>query len=386
MKNILFLLTGLLFFACAKHDGYVLNVEVSKAWDGKTAHLTTEDTDQSKVIDTAVIKNGKFRMKGKVEHPRMSRVTIYLNPNDLSQKEMIVSFDVVLENCEIRAICNPIGSESQFSISGSPLYELYNTHKNEALAMNARRKEVFRKYTDAYYKEGSTEKAYPLANEVSNRMQEIEEHDLNFVKENPSSMVSLFILHDFVIKSTEISRERMLAILETLSPELRATESGIALKRKIENRKMVVGDHFKEMELINIDGQPATISSMIKEGHHTMVEFWASWCVPCRGDIPYIRRAYKKYREKGFDVISISIDSDPAQWLKAVTEEKMEWSQLLDHNRYEHPDKSAYVAYGVTAVPTTFLLNDKGVVIAVDPRGAWLDLKLEEIFDETKKE
>lgn len=90
------------------------------------------------------------------------------------------------------------------------------------------------------------------------------------------------------------------------------------------------------------------VSDFIRPGHYTLVEIWASWCMPCRGEIPFVRRAYDRYHRKGFDVLYVSIDSDAGNWKQALGEEKMPWPQLLDTGR------TSFTTYETSAVPTIY--------------------------------
>ena len=108
-----------------------------------------------------------------------------------------------------------------------------------------------------------------------------------------------------------------------------------------------------------------------------MVEFWGSWGGPCRGEIPHLRHVYQEYKDKGFEIISISIDEKKTDWDKAMKEEKMVWKQLCDPNGFNGPVAQKY---NITGVPTCILLDKEGRIFKTEMRGAALDAVLQELY------
>ena len=134
------------------------------------------------------------------------------------------------------------------------------------------------------------------------------------------------------------------------------------------------GQPLPDLELPDAEGVVRRVSDFIRPGHYTLVEIWASWCMPCRGEIPFVRRAYDRYHRKGFDVLYVSIDSDAGNWKQALGEEKMPWPQLLDTGR------TSFTTYETSAVPTSILVDGEGRICRLNARGGWLDGVLEEIY------
>ena len=141
---------------------------------------------------------------------------------------------------------------------------------------------------------------------------------------------------------------------------------------------MAVGTKYSDIELVNPDGKKVKLSEYVPEGKYVMLEFWASWCGPCRGEIPHLREVYKEYKDKGFEIVSISIDRKDQDWKKAMKEENMVWTQLNDPGEFEGPVTQVY---NIMGVPTCILLDKEGHIFKTDMRGAQLDAVLEEIYD-----
>ena len=166
----------------------------------------------------------------------------------------------------------------------------------------------------------------------------------------------------------------MESLLGALTPQLRESAAGRYTAAGIQGKRIVEGQPLPDLELPDAEGIVRRVSDFIRPGHYTLVEIWASWCMPCRGEIPFVRRAYEKYHRKGFDVLYVSIDSDAANWKRALDEEKMPWPQLLDTGR------TSFSAYETTAVPTSILVDGEGRICRLNARGGWLDGALEEIY------
>ena len=144
---------------------------------------------------------------------------------------------------------------------------------------------------------------------------------------------------------------------------------------------LYVGDMLPDFDVLNVDLQTVKLSTLLKKGHYTLVELWASWCGPCRADIPHLKETYQRYHEKGFEMVSISIDDDMEAWQKAVKEEGMPWTQICGANGNGYK-KECMKLFGVNGVPSCVLIDKEGRVISTNARGGWLNEKLATLFKE----
>lgn len=146
-----------------------------------------------------------------------------------------------------------------------------------------------------------------------------------------------------------------------------------SLKRYYEGAKRTaVGVEAPGYTLPNINGEKMTLSS--KQGNIVLLDFWASWCAPCRKSIPHLKEMNERFKDKGLEIVSISIDKDSLAWRKAVKEEAMPWDQLLD-NKLDASNK-----YAIISIPQLYILDEQGVIIAKNVRDETLTKKLEELF------
>jgi thiol-disulfide isomerase/thioredoxin len=184
---------------------------------------------------------------------------------------------------------------------------------------------------------------------------------------SPTSILFLLLL----LSGCELARKEESQSKETTSPAVlvkQTEETGdIGLK---------IGQQAPDIILPDSSGNLKTLSSL--RGKIILVDFWASWCGPCRFENPNVVRLHQKYKDKGFDVLSVSLDQDKKAWLRAIEADGMEWNHVSDLKKWE---SSVVPLYNINAIPMTFLLDQKGVIVAKDLRGPDLEKKLASIIE-----
>ncbi|MCD0489860.1 AhpC/TSA family protein [Pedobacter sp. MC2016-14] len=200
-----------------------------------------------------------------------------------------------------------------------------------------------------------------------------------FVREHPSNAMSLELI-EMVLKYNRIATADSLMRMVEKTPA-----GGYAMGKKIRENlnvllRLKTGSMAPDFSQPDASGQSVNLMSL--RGKYVLVDFWASWCAPCRAENPHLLKAYNKYKDDNFTVLSVSLDKDKRLWLKAVKEDQLPWIQLSDLKGF---DNSAGKLYGITSVPSSFLIDPSGRIIALNLRGKALEEALEQEFNKKRK-
>lgn len=197
--------------------------------------------------------------------------------------------------------------------------------------------------------------------------------DDQYIEQHPKSIISLYALIDRAIIG---SYDEVITGYEKLGASLKALDEGKELGKRVQILKRKrVGQQVFDFTLNDINGNPVSISKF--KGQYVLIDFWASWCSPCRAENPNIVKAYNAYKAQKFNVIGITIDENLDKWRQAVKEDGTPWTQLAD---IKNSPQSVSEYYGIRGVPSSLLLDPTGKIIAIDVRGESLKKKLTELF------
>lgn len=196
-----------------------------------------------------------------------------------------------------------------------------------------------------------------------------------YISENPASLISLRLLYDLFYLQNAMDDTTYYPLFQSLSPAIRNTDAGkkIAAEAAV-SHNTALGNTAPLLYLPDVAQQ---ITPLYNDKEFTLVDFWASWCVPCRKENPGLLAVFDKYSAHGFSITSVSLDLNRAAWKQAIARDGMVWTQLNDFKSW---NGAAVQQYGIKTIPTNFLLDRKGNIIAKNLSPQTLDRKLQELL------
>lgn len=366
MRKIVFLLlTGLIVLAsCDKTDQYKVSGTVEGVSEGK-AVLQKIEAQGPAAIDTAEIVNGTFSFTGTVEYPELH--LIYIDGN-----QMPVAFFLENGNININVDMENI---QDAEVTGSEINKKFQEF-NDGVPSNDRAQSLQQEFMAAR-QGGDQEKMQELAAEYQAIMQEQQQYYRDFVMTNTDNVVGAFLAMNMAGSMELEELEELVASLKESNPghpyvlEIEKMLEPMQ-KQAAAEETIQVGKSAPDFTLADQDGNQVSLDSF--KGKYVFLDFWASWCKPCRNESPNMVKAYNEFGGENFEIVGVSLDKTAEPWLKAVEEDNMTWTLLHD------PSGDVANTYGVQSIPFTLLLDKEGVIIEKNLRGEQLQNKLEELL------
>ena len=330
----------------------------------------------NKVVDSADVVNGSFKFTGMLLFPENGYLVIDHKGTGITK---LGSEPDVLNFYLEKGIYYINGTDSAFTarVEGSKL-------NDDNAALNAQLKplegptERLIAEVKAAPEDKKNEPEFRKAMDARAKAIQLQQISIlkNFVMEHPESYVCITVLNEMGPHSNNPAE--LLKLFNGLSPDIKNSEPGKTLKQSIDKANVTgIGAIAPDFTQNDVDGKPVTLSSF--RGKYVLVDFWASWCGPCRQENPNLVKTYNKYKTKNFTVLGVSLDrpDGKADWLKAIKNDGLTWTQVSDLNYWSN---HAAVLYFIGQIPSNFLLDPNGKIIARDLRGEDLDNKLAELF------
>jgi thiol-disulfide isomerase/thioredoxin len=377
--QIIFIISIVLLFSCKPSTSnsdveYEVIVKADGVYDGLRAYLLKTENGRNKTAtDTAIVFNGAFRFKGNIKGAEMRTLTI-----DGVRGQTSFFIEPGLINVKIY----------KDSIHTSKVEGTYNNS-------------VFNDYKDKYQEK--IEAVETIKTEFLNSKQDVEvlkklqttgdslrsqlkNFGYEFIETNNNSDFSLYIL-DGLTSQKGFDLELADSAFKTIETSIKTKNESNQLisnriKQKIESSpnkgKIKIGMQAPDFSAPNPEGKQVTLSDI--KGKVTIVDFWASWCKPCRIENPNLVKLYDKYHSKGLEIISVSLErgNQKGFWIEAIKKDQLRWYNVSNLKFWQDPIAQTY---SVNSIPATFILDENGVLIAERLRGAELEAKIKNLLE-----
>ncbi|MEO5941848.1 MAG: TlpA disulfide reductase family protein [Ferruginibacter sp.] len=319
-------------------DGFTINGTITGYPDNTTVNLLNPNTG-AKEFSSVIIKN-KFRLTGKTAFPDFKVIQVN---NELRY------ITLFLDNSNITLSSNK-DSISNATVTGSKSQDDFEAYSN-----------AIRPYERMLNQQGNYEATF-----LGQAVAVLE----NFVKEHPSSFISpLAIYRENQLTS---NGKKMEELYNSLSDSVKISPIATFIAQQItEFKKSGIGQPLADFSQADTSGNMITLSSL--KGQYVLVDFWASWCGPCRAENPNVVRMYNKFKDKKFTVLGVSLDKTKQAWVSAINADALTWAHVSDLQGWGN---SVAQQFQIQSIPQNFLLDPNGNVIARNLRGAALEYKL----------
>ena len=363
---VLILCMAFAVFSCVEGQGYVITGEVKGA-DGKTVLLKQFRNLQPVEVSTATVQAGKFTLKGDAPHPEFCMLYV--------DNQGPVQFFVENANIRISIDMQNIG---QAKVTGSKENEIFMEFLNELEKYGQQQK----KLQDSYIALSSSSVATPDAvMNIRTQMEKLNADRTNymvsFAQKYPGKIATAFIVSTSLMQVLDGTQLEQAA--NGFDAKTDESQWVKMLKDQVASQKRsAIGQMFSDITQKTPDDKPISISDYAGKGKYVLLDFWAAWCQPCRMANPRVVELYKRYKDKGFEIVGISLDQNKDAWLKAIKDDNLAWPQMSDLKYWQ---SAAAKLYSVNSIPHTVLLDRDGKIIA---KGLYVDElaeKLAELFD-----
>ncbi|MCD0487806.1 AhpC/TSA family protein [Pedobacter sp. MC2016-14] len=370
-KAIIALMATIPCFAAAQQQ-YTINGTVANVKLPAIAFVAYKENDKMQFDSAVVQPNGKFVLKGTVSRPMKAVVMLGQNGKHVNTGPSQDKMDVYLESGN--TIISTPDSLFRAKLDGTPL----NKIQQELVSLLAPfKKTELQLFADFKKAQGNMEEQLRLEDQFQTMRKSRIKVQEDFIKSHSTSLVSINLLQSSF--NPDQDSEKAAALFNSLSPTLRATAEGKIYSGLIDKANaLTVGHIAPDFTLKNTKDEDVSLTSF--RGRYVLVDFWASWCGPCRRENPNVVKAYEKYKAKNFTILGVSLDTgDDAKekWMEAINKDGLVWEQVSDLRGW---DNYAARLYHIEAIPANFLLDPTGNIIGKNLYGKELEAKLEAIL------
>jgi peroxiredoxin len=361
MKKLIYVLLGVvLMTACETKQKAVVKGTLKNFGNGEIYFVKSGD---EKNIDTVKVNNDAFEYSTELTEP-----TVYMVNFGPEQQPGFL----ILENGNT-SLSYEMGNMTSLEVKGGKEQDVYNRFLSEC-------RPIFQQMDSignvAMAHEEDAELLAKLQQYFYTLDEQLKGKQLSFIQNNKQHYATAFIAVNYLNEKMDKNVTDVDNLYNLFDEKIKSSYYGTKLREMANQMKGTSpGQPAPDFTLNDPSGKPVSLSSF--KGKITLLDFWASWCGPCRGENPNVVAAYQKYHNKGFDILAVSLDEEKEAWLKAIEKDRLTWTHVSDLKGWA---SSAAALYGIQSIPANYLLDKEGKIIAKDLRGEALEAKLAELF------
>lgn len=362
MKRMIYALAvaSMAMAGCSNPNGYQIKGTVEGAADGDTVYILRMEKRHFIPQDTAIIKNEEFTFKG-VQDSTVNLLISY------AKGDKQFATDFFLENAPIRI---QLGEES--TVSGTAINETYQTFKTKLAAIQTELQNIYNAMRQDSLQEEERE---AMLEAMDAKDKEMLATLKTYIKDNIGNAVGLHLLSQYYynLEYPEIEE-----LIKDIPASSQSHPFIVQITKVIDKSKATaIGQKFVDFEMPDLEGKTVKLSDFIAQNKYTLVDFWASWCGPCRQEMPNLVDAYAKYKDKGLGIVGVSLDNNAESWKSMVKQLNITWPQMSDLQGWQSMGADIYA---VRSIPHTVLIAQDGTIIDKNLREKALQDKLAELF------
>lgn len=369
MRKILAILAlTVVTFSCQKDKGYEITGTAKDVPDGTTVYVSELNNNRPERVDSTKIKNGEFELDLKdKENPNLG----FLEVQGINGNVIFISEN---HKIDFKIYKDSLRSSEVNGGKENTALKKYLDHLEQ---VNQKMMDTRMAMRQAFQKQDTAK-----INNLKETEQEIMDNDKVFKKEiitnNNDSFVAIMALTDLMRMNAYPSAE-LKKMYDGLSEGVKQNSLATSIKENLDKRSAVeIGAKAPDFSAPTPEGDELSLKDAM--GKVTIIDFWAAWCKPCRAENPHVVEIYKKYHDKGLNIIGVSLDRDGQKdkWLKAIEDDGLVWQHVSNLKFWQEPIAQKY---GVRAIPATFILDENGVIVAKNLKGDALEKKIGEMLN-----
>lgn len=390
-KFLLIAAAAFMAFSCGpKTSTYSVKIEAdstcAEIMDSALVTISTVGRDTVNVIkDTTVMANGVAVFEGTIAEPDMVFVSVKTSGDEVYEFSEAfflenANYEFTIEKKEVKEGA-PRTSPFKFvhKLIGGKLQSVKDSlnAKIEEIRENMGAEALIEKFYAAYAEKNDalTDSIYNEYGKIENEIKKVED---SFYSANPTSPVTIY---NHYRNANDLTLDSLKAVITTLEADANAAAYKYTNKLKevfAKRDALAPGKQAPDFTLEDVDGNPVKFSEVYPKNKITMIDFWASWCSPCRRFNPTLTKIYAKYKDKGFGILGVSLDREKEPWLKAIEDDKLVWQHVSDIKGWEC---AAAQLYNIHAIPNNYLVDSEGKILAGNDH----ELDLEKFLEENLK-